>query len=218
MRAVGKLRGARTISLALVAGLLAFETILVLSAGAVGIPGVVLIAPRRWRRWRRGHARYSRPKAARASSPSYPPLPRHRTKRRWTPPRPQSPGACNWTAATRWPRRHSRSRPLDRDKPEKPGEPQHVAANSTGGGAALGCGRAGAVSGRRSGARAGRPHRCAAGITGCGRRAAGQPPLAAPGQREVGSLGQGGRRPRSRARIAPGRSTISNSGSSRRTS
>jgi hypothetical protein len=44
MRAGGKLRGPRTISLALVAGLIAFETILALSAGVVGIPGVILVA------------------------------------------------------------------------------------------------------------------------------------------------------------------------------
>lgn len=44
MRAGGRLRGIRTISLALVAGLFAFETILALSARAVGIPGLVLIA------------------------------------------------------------------------------------------------------------------------------------------------------------------------------
>jgi hypothetical protein len=43
MRAGGNHRGARTISLALVAGFIAFETILALSAGAVGIPGVFLI-------------------------------------------------------------------------------------------------------------------------------------------------------------------------------
>ena len=43
MRAGGDHRGARTISLALVAGFIAFETILALSAGAVGIPGVLLI-------------------------------------------------------------------------------------------------------------------------------------------------------------------------------
>jgi hypothetical protein len=43
MRAVGDHRGLRTISLALVAGLMAFETILALSAGAVGIPGLFLI-------------------------------------------------------------------------------------------------------------------------------------------------------------------------------
>ena len=43
MRAGGNQRGARTISLALVAGLIAFETILALSAGAVGIPGLFLI-------------------------------------------------------------------------------------------------------------------------------------------------------------------------------
>lgn len=43
MRAVGNHRGARTISLALVAGLVAFEAVLVLGAGAVGIPGMLLI-------------------------------------------------------------------------------------------------------------------------------------------------------------------------------
>jgi hypothetical protein len=42
MSAVGNHRGARTISLALVAGLVAFEAVLVLGAGAVGIPGVLL--------------------------------------------------------------------------------------------------------------------------------------------------------------------------------
>jgi hypothetical protein len=43
MRAVGSHRRARTICLALVAGLAAFEAVLLLSAGAVGIPGVVLV-------------------------------------------------------------------------------------------------------------------------------------------------------------------------------
>ena len=43
MRAVGNHRGARTISLALVAGLAAFEAVLVLGAGAVGIPGLLLV-------------------------------------------------------------------------------------------------------------------------------------------------------------------------------
>ena len=39
---MGNHRGARTISLALVAGLVAFEAVLVLGAGAVGIPGILL--------------------------------------------------------------------------------------------------------------------------------------------------------------------------------
>src|SRR5262245_23645191 len=43
MRAVGNQLAARTISLALVAGLVAFEAILALGAGAVGVPGVVLV-------------------------------------------------------------------------------------------------------------------------------------------------------------------------------
>jgi hypothetical protein len=43
MRAVGNHRGARTISLALVAGLVAFEAGLVLSTGAIGIPGLLLV-------------------------------------------------------------------------------------------------------------------------------------------------------------------------------
>jgi hypothetical protein len=43
MRAVGIHRGARTISLALVAGLVAFEAVLVFGTGAVGIPGVFLV-------------------------------------------------------------------------------------------------------------------------------------------------------------------------------
>lgn len=43
MRAVSNHRGARTISLALVAGLVAFEAVLVLGTGAVGIPGVLLV-------------------------------------------------------------------------------------------------------------------------------------------------------------------------------
>ena len=43
MRAVGNHFGARTISLALVAGLMAFEAVLVLSTGAVGIPGVLMV-------------------------------------------------------------------------------------------------------------------------------------------------------------------------------
>lgn len=43
MRSVGIHRGARTISLALVAGLIAFETGLGLSTGTVGIPGLFLL-------------------------------------------------------------------------------------------------------------------------------------------------------------------------------
>jgi hypothetical protein len=43
MRAMGNYRSARTIGLALVAGLIAFEAALVLGAGAVGIPGVFLV-------------------------------------------------------------------------------------------------------------------------------------------------------------------------------
>ena len=43
MRAVGNYRGARTISIALVAGLLVFEAALVYGAGAVGIPGLFLL-------------------------------------------------------------------------------------------------------------------------------------------------------------------------------
>jgi hypothetical protein len=43
MRSVGIHRGARTISLALVAGLLAFEAGLGLSTGTIGIPGVFLL-------------------------------------------------------------------------------------------------------------------------------------------------------------------------------
>lgn len=43
MRAVGNHRGARTISLALVAGFVAFEAALAIGAGAVGIPGLYLV-------------------------------------------------------------------------------------------------------------------------------------------------------------------------------
>jgi hypothetical protein len=43
MRAEGSQRGARTIGLALAAGLVAFEAVLALGAGAVGIPGVLLV-------------------------------------------------------------------------------------------------------------------------------------------------------------------------------
>jgi hypothetical protein len=43
MRAAGNHRGARTISFALVAGLAAFEAVLVFGAGAIGIPGVLLV-------------------------------------------------------------------------------------------------------------------------------------------------------------------------------
>jgi hypothetical protein len=43
MRAVGNRRGTRTISLALAAGLVAFEIVLALSASGVGIPGVFLV-------------------------------------------------------------------------------------------------------------------------------------------------------------------------------
>jgi hypothetical protein len=43
MRAVGNHRGARTISLALVAGLVAFEAGLVLSTGAIGVPRLLLV-------------------------------------------------------------------------------------------------------------------------------------------------------------------------------
>jgi len=43
MRAVGNHRGARPISFALVAGLVAFEAVLMLGVGAVGIPGILLV-------------------------------------------------------------------------------------------------------------------------------------------------------------------------------
>jgi hypothetical protein len=43
MRALGNHRGARTIGLALLAGLVAFEGVLMLSAGALGVPGLYLI-------------------------------------------------------------------------------------------------------------------------------------------------------------------------------
>lgn len=43
MRAMVSSRSARTIGLTLAAGLLAFEAVLALSAGAIGIPGVLLV-------------------------------------------------------------------------------------------------------------------------------------------------------------------------------
>jgi hypothetical protein len=43
MQAVGSHRGARTIGLALAAGLVAFEAVLALGAGAVGVPGLLLV-------------------------------------------------------------------------------------------------------------------------------------------------------------------------------
>jgi hypothetical protein len=43
MREVGNHRGARPISLALLAGLVAFEAVLAFGAGAVGIPGILLV-------------------------------------------------------------------------------------------------------------------------------------------------------------------------------
>jgi hypothetical protein len=43
MRVVGILRAARTISLVLVAGLVAFEVVLAVTAGAIGIPGVLVV-------------------------------------------------------------------------------------------------------------------------------------------------------------------------------
>ena len=43
MRAVGNDLSARTISLALVAGLVLFEAILILGVGAAGIPGALLV-------------------------------------------------------------------------------------------------------------------------------------------------------------------------------
>lgn len=43
MRALVNHRGARTISLALVAGLLTFEAVLALRAGAIGVPGLLLV-------------------------------------------------------------------------------------------------------------------------------------------------------------------------------
>ena len=57
MRVFANCRGARTISIALVAGLAAFEAVLVFGAGAIGIPGVLLVRfadkARRARRKRR---------------------------------------------------------------------------------------------------------------------------------------------------------------------
>ena len=43
MRDVGNRHAARTISLALVAGLVAFESVLALTAGTIGIPGLLLV-------------------------------------------------------------------------------------------------------------------------------------------------------------------------------
>lgn len=43
MREVGSHRAARTMSLALVAGLVAFESVLAVTAGAIGIPGVLVV-------------------------------------------------------------------------------------------------------------------------------------------------------------------------------
>jgi hypothetical protein len=43
MRVVGNHQGARTISLALAAGLVAFEAVLALGAGAIGVPGLLLV-------------------------------------------------------------------------------------------------------------------------------------------------------------------------------
>jgi hypothetical protein len=43
MRALVNHRGARTISLALVAGLLTFEAVLAVRAGAIGVPGILLV-------------------------------------------------------------------------------------------------------------------------------------------------------------------------------
>ena len=43
MREVGSHRAARTMSLALVAGLVAFEIVLAVTAGAIGIPGVLVV-------------------------------------------------------------------------------------------------------------------------------------------------------------------------------
>ena len=72
MRIVGNHRGARTICLALVAGLLAFEAVLALAAGAVGIPGLFLVRFRTGAMTRRRRSVRQAKTAARAWSPSSP--------------------------------------------------------------------------------------------------------------------------------------------------
>ena len=113
MRAGGNQRGARTISLALVAGLIAFETILALSAGAVGIPGSISSVSPRAAALK--HQR-QRPKVARASSPNLNHEQRRIKRRR----RSRFPGSRG-PAAARRPRRHPVDAWVrDKAKPDKP--------------------------------------------------------------------------------------------------
>jgi len=127
MRAGGRLRGIRTIGLALVAGLLAFETILALSAGAVGIPGVVLIALKRGDG--AGVTQGQPPEGGEsdvAKLSAAPDTSRQTPVAAATPPAPPT-GPPRLDGLADIP-----LTALDPDKSEKPGEPQHVAANSTG--------------------------------------------------------------------------------------
>ena len=128
MRAGGRLRGARTISLALVAGVIAFETILALSAGAVGIPGVVLLelkpagsvtdpaAPEG------GESDFAKLLVA-PDTPSRTPVEdvKQQSLAQQTADPPRLDGLADIPFT-----------PLDPSKPDKPDQPQHFAANSAG--------------------------------------------------------------------------------------
>jgi hypothetical protein len=127
MRAVGDHHAARTISLALAAGLIAFETILALAAGAVGVPGLFVI------RFAADGGADATPPAASAggesviAKPEAVKAPPHQTKVTAEPPSPVPPvGEPRLDGLADIP-----LTPWVRDEP-KPDQPKALAATSAG--------------------------------------------------------------------------------------
>ena len=217
MRAVGNHRGARTISLALAAGLVAFEAVLVLERGSGRRSRVFFssASPTEQRRRqggaRRGHARRRRERHRQTRRP--PGTTSNQTPR----PRPgpdRAGGACRASrdldGLADIPRdavgsRRQQTRPVQSLRRQL----------RRGGGAALGRGRARALSnsGLLTPRRLTSPPRCR---TRRPRRRRRKPRSCRSRQAARWKPGSRARRPRSRATRAPGRSTISNFGSSRR--
>ena len=130
MRADGHPR-ARTISLALVAGLIAFEAILALSAGVVGIPGVVLVELKGGS----GGPGVAQDRAATEGGESdiaklsaAPDIPNQTAEAAKPPsPAPQPDGPPRLDGLADIP-----LAPLDSDEEAKPDQAKHFAANATG--------------------------------------------------------------------------------------
>ena len=132
MRALGNHLGARTICLALIAGLVAFEAVLMLDAGAVGIPGVLLV---RFTDGSGGSLATQKSKAAEGGESVI-------AKLQITTEEPPKREALSDTAASRTPAPLSSGepqlaglaeiplRPWDRPDP-KPDEPKALAANAS---------------------------------------------------------------------------------------